>query len=428
MNDPAPPDTPDGPEDDRPATTPLLAPRDGVLAVLTSPTEFARAAEQLAAGDGPVALDTERASGYRYSQRAYLIQIRRHGSGSFLIDPIEHPDALTPLIDVLEGPEWVLHAADQDLPCLREVGFRGRELFDTELAGRLLGLTRVNLAAMVEQFLGLGLQKGHGAADWSRRPLPDEWLNYAALDVEVLVELRDAMDAALSEAGKQEWAREEFAYVLARPASPPRRDRWRKTANIHTIKTARGLAAVRELWTAREEIAQRRDVAPGRVLPDSAIVTAAAAGPQSAAELIRLPVFGGPRQRKQSGTWLSALLRARDMPEAELPPRKIPTTGLPPVSRWEQRNPEAAARAARVRPLVKEIAEANNLPAENLLHPELVRQLCWEGLPVPVTAEAVNERLAAGDARGWQRTLTAGPIAGALNSIDDSAADSNGTD
>ncbi|NED70011.1 ribonuclease D, partial [Streptomyces sp. SID10244] len=80
--------------------------------------------------------------------------------------------------------------------------------------------------------------------------LPDDWLNYAALDVEVLVELRDAMDAALVEAGKSDWAREEFRAVLERPAPPPRTDRWRKTSNIHTIKNTRTLAAVRELWTA----------------------------------------------------------------------------------------------------------------------------------------------------------------------------------
>ncbi|MGX7696483.1 ribonuclease D [Gordonia polyisoprenivorans] len=400
---------------DSPPVTPLLAPREGVPPVLSSATDFADAAQRLAAGSGPVALDTERASGYRYSQRAYLIQIRRTGAGSFLLDPIEEPEALRPVIDALAEPEWILHAADQDLPCLRELGFHATTLFDTELAGRLLGLTKVNLAAMVEQFLGFGLQKGHGAADWSKRPLPAEWLNYAALDVEVLIELRDAMDAALRDAGKSDWAAEEFAYVLRRLPSPPRTDRWRRTANIHTVKTARGLAAVRELWSAREEIAQRRDVAPGRVLPDSAIITAAAAAPSTTDELTRLPVFGGPRQRRQAGIWLSALLRARDLPEAELPPRKTPATGPPPISRWDQRNPEAAARASAVRPLVKQIAEEHTLPPENLLTPDLVRQLCWEGIDPPITEAAVDARLAAGDARDWQRSLTVGPITAALN-------------
>lgn len=412
MNDPAPDDP--APDDPTPEVTPLLQPADGVPPVLATAAEFADAAAALAAGSGPIAIDTERASGYRYSQRAYLIQIKRHGSGSFLLDPIGDPDALAPVIDALRGPEWVLHAADQDLPCLRELGFECVELYDTELAGRLLGLAKVNLAAMVAEFLGLGLLKGHGAADWSRRPLPDEWLNYAALDVEVLVELRDAMDAALAAAGKDGWAREEFAYILSRPPAPPRTDRWRKTSNIHTVKSTRTLAAVRELWTAREELAQRRDVAPGRVLPDTAIVNAATVNPESIAELTKLPVFGGPRQRRQAGIWLSALQRAREIPDSKLPSRKTTGPGLPPVSRWDQRNPEAAARLQTVRPALKEIAETHTLPMENLLAPDVVRQLCWDGLPEPITAAALDAHLAAAGARVWQRTLCAGPLTQAL--------------
>nr|WP_064571766.1 HRDC domain-containing protein [Gordonia sp. LAM0048] len=412
MNDPAPDDP--APDDPTPEVTPLLQPADGVPPVLATAAEFADAAAALAAGSGPIAVDTERASGYRYSQRAYLIQIKRRGSGSFLLDPIGDPDALAPVIDALRGPEWVLHAADQDLPCLRELGFECVELYDTELAGRLLGLAKVNLAAMVAEFLGLGLLKGHGAADWSRRPLPDEWLNYAALDVEVLVELRDAMDAALAAAGKDGWAREEFEYILSRPPAPPRTDRWRKTSNIHTVKSTRALAAVRELWTAREELAQRRDVAPGRVLPDTAIVNAATVNPESIAELTKLPVFGGPRQRRQAGIWLSALQRAREIPDSKLPSRKTTGPGLPPVSRWDQRNPEAAARLQTVRPALKEIAETHTLPMENLLAPDVVRQLCWDGLPEPITAAALDAHLAAAGARVWQRTLCAEPLTQAL--------------
>ncbi|ASR03597.1 Ribonuclease D [Gordonia rubripertincta] len=417
-------DTPPGnkaenlpPEDEAPEVEPLLAPAGGVPPVLSTAAEFSDAAEALAAGEGPIAVDTERASGYRYSQRAYLIQIKRRGSGSFLLDPIGNPEALAPVIDALRGPEWVLHAADQDLPCLRELGFECVELYDTELAGRLLGLAKVNLAAMVAQFLGLGLLKGHGAADWSRRPLPDDWLNYAALDVEVLVELRDAMDAALAESGKDGWAREEFAYVLSRPPAPPRTDRWRKTSNIHTVKSARALAAVRELWTSREELAERRDVAPGRVLPDTAIVNAATVDPKSNNELTRLPIFGGPRQRRQAGIWLSALQRARELPDSELPARKTNGPGLPPVSRWEQRNPEAAARMQKVRPALKEVAESHTLPVENLLAPDVVRQLCWDGLTEPVTAEAVDAHLAAAGARPWQRRLSVDALTEALGEV-----------
>jgi hypothetical protein len=138
-----------------PEPTPLASPSEGVPAVSVSAIEIATAAEKLDAGTGPFAVDAERASGFRYSNRAYLIQIRRAGSGTVLIDPVNHGgsplDVLRPLADVLATDEWILHAADQDLPCLAEVGLHPPALYDTELAGRLAGFDRVNLAAMVQQ-------------------------------------------------------------------------------------------------------------------------------------------------------------------------------------------------------------------------------------------------------------------------------------
>ncbi|MFT3662586.1 MAG: ribonuclease D [Gordonia sp. (in: high G+C Gram-positive bacteria)] len=398
--------------------TPLLAPADGVPPVLSTPADFSAAAAELASGSGPIALDTERASGYRYSQRAYLVQLRRTGSGSFLIDPIDHPGALGEVIDVLDGPEWILHSAEDDLPCLTELGFRGARLFDTAIAGRILGLPKVNLAAMVAHFLRLGLVKGHGAADWSRRPLPDDWLNYAALDVEVLVELRDAMHTALLDAGRLDWALQEFDHVLHRPPASPRTDRWRRTSQMHTLKTARQLAIVRELWTAREEVAARRDIAPGRVLPDTAIVSAAVAAPTSEAALTRLPVFGGPRQRRQARIWLSAVTRALALDEKDLPPRRQRSTGPPPINRWEQRDPEAARRIQAVRPAVKEVADGLSIPAEVLLAPDLVRELCWTGIEADSAAD-VETWLSARGARPWQCELTGPVIAAALAGLAD---------
>ena len=141
-------------------------------------------------GIAGLALDAERASGYRYSQRAYLIQLRRAGAGTALIDPVPLPD-LSCIQEATEGAEWILHAATQDLACLAEVGLHPSSLFDTELAGRLLGYPRVGLATLVETILGAGMKKEHSAVDWSTRPLPEPWLEYAALDVEVLLELRE---------------------------------------------------------------------------------------------------------------------------------------------------------------------------------------------------------------------------------------------
>ena len=214
----------------------------------------------IAAGTGPVAIDAERASGYRYSARAYLIQLRREGAGTALVDPIAF-DSLAPLQEVLDGTEWILHAATQDLPCMTELGLYPTRLFDTELAGRLLGYPRVGLASLVETLLGWRMKKEHSAVDWSTRPLPAPWLEYAALDVEVLVELRDVLAQELVEAGKDFWAAEEFDWLRGF-TQPTRVDQWRRTSGLHKVRGRRALGAVRALWTTRDQIATERDVTP----------------------------------------------------------------------------------------------------------------------------------------------------------------------
>ena len=414
-------ETPDSTEPD---VTPLVHPADGVPDLSISAHEINAAAELLAGGHGPFAVDAERASGFRYSNRAYLIQIRRAGAGTVLIDPVSHGgdslSVLRPVAEVLADDEWILHAADQDLPCLAEVGMRPPALYDTELAGRLAGFDRVNLAAMVQRLLGLGLAKGHGAADWSKRPLPAAWLNYAALDVEVLIALRGAVAAVLAEQGKTSWAAEEFDYLRDGAGQSPlltRRDRWRRTSGIHKVRNQRGLAAVRELWTVRDEIAQRRDIAPGRILPDSAIIDAATADPKTIDDLIALPIFGGRRQRRSAATWLAALKTAREKPgpaeDAE------PPNGPPSPARWAKRRPEAAARLDAARTALRKLSARVSMPTENLVSPELVRRLCWDWSEANDTAIAVDEFLAAGQARRWQRELVVPVLTAALQPAPD---------
>jgi len=410
------------PESTEPDVTPLLAPANGVPDLSTTASEIAAAAQLLAGGHGAFAVDAERASGFRYSNRAYLIQIRRAGAGTVLIDPVSHGgdplSVLRPVAEVLAEDEWILHAADQDLPCLAEVGMRPPALYDTELAGRLAGFDRVNLAAEAQRLLGVGLAKGHGAADWSRRPLPSAWLNYAALDVEVLIELRDAIAGVLAEQGKTDWAAEEFDYLRTVGQDPPptRRDRWRRTSGIHRVRNQRGLAAVRELWAARDEIAQRRDIAPGRILPDSAIIEAAIVDPKTIDDLIALPIFGGRRQRRNATTWLAALKSARENPgpaeEAE------PPNGPPPPARWLKRRPEAAARLDAARSALRELSQRVSVPTENLVSPDLVRRLCWDWEGADDPATAIDEFLAAGQARCWQRELVDPVLAAALKPVD----------
>jgi ribonuclease D len=392
---------------------PLITPAEGVPPVIADAEDLAEAAAKLAAGTGPVAVDTERASGYRYSQRAYLIQLRRTGAGSFLIDPVALHGQVDALAEALKGTEWVLHAASQDLPCLAELGLRPDSLFDTELAGRLAGFERVALGTMVERLLGYVLEKGHGAADWSQRPLPEDWLTYAALDVELLIPLRDELERELAAQGKLEWALEEFEAVRTAGPPKPRPEPWRRTSGIHRMRNPRQLAAIRALWEARDHLARERDIAPGRVLPDRAVVEAASLDPVSEAELVKLPVFRGRAQRRLAGTWARALKTARELPKNQLPDPSPAHDGPPQPNRWADRDPDAAARLTAARAALTAIAEANRLPVENLLQPELARRLCWTP-PEDISPQGVADALRAGGARNWQIELTSTVLAKAL--------------
>lgn len=402
--------------DERPEAVPLLDPRDGLPPVVADAQAYDEVVRAFAAGSGPVAVDAERASGYRYGQRAYLVQLRRAGAGTALIDPIAVPD-LSALDAALAGAETVFHAASQDLPCLAELGLRPRLLFDTELAGRLLNYPRVGLAVMVETILGLRLEKGYSAADWSTRPLPADWLKYAALDVEVLVELRDELEEQLAAAGKLEWAREDFAAIAVAPPPPPRTDPWRRTSGIHRVRTRRSLAVVRELWQTRDRIAADRDVAPGRVLPDAAIVAAASGAPRAPAELGKLPGFGGRGARRHLTTWFRAIERARSLSDDDLPDSAVASDAPPPANRWADRDPAAAARLTAARAVVTELSERHCVPVENLLQPDALRRLAWTP-PEDPTDESVADFLKSRGARPWQLALTAAPLATALSAAE----------
>ena len=400
-------DIPAGAGVPEPAPLPVLhAPEDGVPHVVTDEHELDEVADAIARGEGPVAIDAERASGYRYGQRAYLVQLKREGSGLWLIDPIACPD-LTPVADAIGDAEWILHAATQDLACLAEVGLRPRQLFDTELAGRLLGLPRVGLAAGLEHYLGISLAKEHSAVDWSTRPLPEPWLRYAALDVEVLGELRNLMGADLWTQGKSDWAREEFAALL--DWSPQVRvDPWRRTSGINKVRSRRGLAVVRELWQARDAIAAERDISPGRLMPDSVLVEVALAEPHTPADLPRNRAVA--RYQRQ---WLAAVRRAHELPEARLPERNLANDGPPPPKAWADKNPLAAARLAATRARLTAFGEEYSIPVENVCSPDPLRRVVWSP-PPEWTADAFAAALAQHGVRPWQRDIVAPMLAAAF--------------
>jgi ribonuclease D len=401
-----------------PEAAPLLILREPLPPVVETEQALADVVEALRAGTGALAVDAERASGYRYSQRAYLVQIRRSGSGTALIDPVPFGsvpnDLLAPLAQAVADEEWIIHAASQDLPCLAELGMRPSRLFDTELAGRLLNFPRVALAVLVEELLGASLRKEHSAVDWSRRPLPQPWLEYAALDVEMLIELRDELATRLVDAGKDGWAQEEFAAALAGRLGQPRQDPWRRTSGIHRVRGRRGLAMVRAMWLRRDELARKRDITSGRVLPDAAIVEAAVAAPRSRAELAALPAFRTRGAQRHLRDFWAALSEAARLPDSQLPPVAGPSDGPPAARMWSSRFPEAAVRLAACREAVASVAAAVDVPPENVVPPDAVRRLAWQP-PEPVDPATVAAALTSAAARPWQVSLTADVLAAALS-------------
>lgn len=379
--------------------------------VITDAAGLGEAAAALVGGTGPVAVDVERASGFRYSQRAYLIQVFRRGSGVFLFDPPAVGD-FGALQEAIGHEEWVLHAASQDLPSLRELDLRPDRIFDTELAARMLGHARVGLGAVVEDTLGIVLAKAHSASDWSTRPLPQSWLEYAALDVEHLVDVRDVLVAELEEQRKTAFAAEEFQAVLEREPKPPREDPWRRLSGLHTVRGRRALAVARALWTAREEYAREQDIAPGRLVPDRSLVAALIADPKTKQELAQVKEFTGRASRSQLDRWWAAFEAGRAA--TDLPLERAPGgDSIPPARAWADRNPPADLRLKAARPAVEGLAEQLGMPTENLLTPELLRRLAWSP-PEPLSAAAIGDALAEWGARPWQIAQTAQLIADAF--------------
>ena len=390
--------------------------------VIDTRAGYLAAVDRIAAGTGPIAVDAERASGFRYSQRAYLIQVFRRGSGTFLFDPpaVGRFDELDAAI---HDDEWVLHAATQDLTCLREVGLDPSIIFDTELAARLLGLPRVGLGTVVEELLGIHLAKEHSAADWSTRPLPEPWLNYAALDVELLPDLRDAIAALLDEAGKLDIARQEFADELVRELTPVRAEPWRRLSGVHSIRGLRNLAVARELWLSRDALARETDTAPGRLVPDASLTAAAKAMPDSKRALAAMREFTGRASRTEIDRWWAAIEAGRET--SDLPVLRGNGDSLPPPRAWSDRNPDADARLKAARTALTAVSEERSIPLENLLTPDTLRRVAWNP-PTEITPESIGEALSAHGARPWQVAATSQVIAQAF--VESTQSDDEGSE
>lgn len=397
---------------------PLLRPANGIPPVVDTDTRFAAALQELSKGKGPFAVDAERASGYKYSARAYLIQIKREGGGLHLIDPIPfgpHHKFFEELNELLQSDEVILHASTQDLPCLRELGIHPKLLFDTELGGRIAGLPRVGLGPLLESLMEVSLAKEHSAVDWSQRPLPQDWLNYAALDVELLIELRNEMHAILEKSKKLKWAQEEFQSIIDAPAPPPRVDPWRRTSGMHKIKKRDQLAIVRALWIVRAEIAQEVDIAQGRLLSDAAIVEIATKATEKPVktkkdlEKILRPLGLRARWLENAATWISAITDALSLDESQWPPVRTDSDSLPPLKIWRERFPTKYAPLTHAKANIQAKANELVIPFENLITPEYVRRICWNAPKSGVAAA-----LATLGARPWQIEIVAPILEAAL--------------
>ena len=392
------------------STEPAVQAPHTIVHVIATREEYLAAVDAIAAGHGPIAIDAERASGYRYSQRAYLIQIYRRGAGTFLFDPPPIGD-FTELNDAIKDEEWILHAASQDLTCLREIGLNPTRIYDTELAARLAGLPRVGLGTVVEELLGIHLAKEHSAADWSTRPLPQAWLVYAALDVELLVDLREKMGELLEADGKTFIADQEFASVALRDFTIVRVEPWRRLSGLASIRGQRGLAVARELWEARDEYAREIDTAPGRLVPDAALTAAAKTLPSSKRDLAAIKEFTGRASRSQLDRWWAAI--ERGMATTDLPATRAPGESIPAPRIWSDRNPEADKRLKAARAALTELSEFFHIPLENLLTPDTMRRVAWAP-PAEITVETVGAALVELGARPWQVDATAQKIVDAF--------------
>jgi ribonuclease D len=401
---------------------PLLQPSAGTPELIDTEESFRQALQELSKGSGPFAVDAERASGFRYSARAYLIQIKRIDGGLHLIDPIPFGPGhqlFIELNDLLNTDEVILHASTQDLPCLRELGINPAKLFDTELAGRIAGLPRVGLGPLLESIMGVLLAKEHSAADWSVRPLPKDWLTYAALDVELLVELRNHMYAKLKDAKKLPWAIEEFASILKAPAAPPRVDPWRRTSGMHKIKRRDQLAVIKSLWIARDAVAAKHDIAAGKLLNDSAIVELAIAVPTNKKEFEKClrPLGLRARWLENLALWLDSIATAVALPEDQWPAMRTNADTLPPIKLWRDKFPEKFAPLSHARAALELISQENQIPVENLITPEHVRRICWKppiGATSTLSVSEVEKALTELGARQWQIDLVAPALAAAL--------------
>ena len=339
-----------------------------------------------------IALDTEGASFHRFVDRIYLLQLSTRDQTA-IIDPVPigRPAGLGRL---LEDPkvEVVFHDADYDLRLLwQDYGWHIRNIFDTRVAAQLLGLRAFGLAALLERYFGVKLDKKFQRADWSMRPLTPGMLEYAAQDTIHLLELRDRMEHDLDQAGRLDWAREEFA--LLEGTRWPEEDPANAFLRLKGARdlTRRELAVLRELVPWRDSIARSLDRATFRVIGNEQLLEIARRQPASRDELAAIK--GVPRglTDARAAEVLDAVARGRAVPESQLP-------RFPKAPRWD-RDSEFDARVSALKTVRDAAASRLDLDPGVLCARDRLEAVARKNPATHDELQAVQEL------RRWQRVL-----------------------
>ena len=430
---PAPKPSPTFPLSPQSASVPLSTPSGGTPSLISTEDELKNAARVLANGHGPLAVDTERASAYRYGDRAFLLQLKRAGSGLFLVDAEACRSDMGLLAPVVNRLTWIIHSARTDLPALLDMGLAPHRLLDTELGCRIAGLKKVNLGDMVDGLVGYRLAKEHGHENWSRRPLPNEWLDYAALDVECLLELSTAVAGLLSELDRFAWWTEECEYIRTSTlADAPSVEPSLRVKGLNNLSTPAQRELAFTLSRERDQRARAVDRSPHRVLSNSDLIAIARKNPRTIQEMMDATHF---RSMRNARSWWSVIQGEHDKTTAS--PSGIARSHCAIDDDWGPSrhrghhsdthyaggrrfpNSERGQKAEGLYSLCSEainvVSEQTGIPHEVIITPQIVRLMAWHFSSEPQAhATDIDMFFARHGVRRWQRRIVSPVCANAL--------------
>ena len=341
-----------------------------------------------------IAVDTEGASFHRFVDRVYLLQLSTRDRTA-IVDPLAvDAEALAPIRAMIESAsvETVFHDADYDLRLLQQdYGWQARKLFDTRVAAQLLGLKAFGLAALLERYFGVKLDKKHQRADWSMRPLLPDMLEYAAQDTMYLLDLRDILHGELKSKGRLEWAREEFVRLESiRWADEEPGSAFLRIKGARDL-SRRELAVLRELVPWRDGVAAELDRATFRVIGNEQLLEIARVQPRSIDDLGR--IRGVPRGilERRGREILQAVQRGVAVPEAELPK-------FPRGQRWD-RDPEFDTKVNALKTVRDQVSQDLDLDPGVLCARDRMEAVARKN---PKTTDELAE---VSELRNWQREV-----------------------